>query len=84
MLENENAETLFRATKITYLNTHCMEAIFHYLGFNDLLNVVESSKQFYTAACEVYKRKYAGQHLMFDRNRADVFLKYRYCYFNFF
>lgn len=79
-LESETAET----TKITDLNTHCMEAIFQYLEFNDLLNIVESSKQFYTASCEVYKKKYTGKYLIFDPSRPKDRLDFRYCCFNFY
>lgn len=61
----ENANEIFETTKITDLNTHCMEAVFKYLGFNDLVNIVESSKQFYTAACEIYRRNFASQPLMY-------------------
>lgn len=43
---------------ITNINSDCMELIFEYLEFNDLVNVADSSKQFYNAVCEVYKRKY--------------------------
>ncbi|XP_031623438.1 uncharacterized protein LOC116340859 [Contarinia nasturtii] len=61
--EIENASSILETTKITDLNTDCMETIFEYLEFNDLLNLAESSKQFYTAVCEVYKRNFASQTL---------------------
>lgn len=80
--ENENAEIMFETTNITDLNTDCMEAIFNFLEFNDLLNIVESNKQFQTAACNVYKKKYAGQNLMFQPGTTDHSLQYRYSCFN--
>lgn len=60
-----------KTTKITDLNSDCMEAIFVHLEFDDLVNVAECSKQFYTAACGAYKRNYANhglQTLIYDPN----------------
>lgn len=65
-LQNADASSIFETTKITDLNTDCMEIIFEHLEFNDLPNVADSSKQFYTAVCGVYKRKYENMKLIFD------------------
>lgn len=65
----ENSNIKFESTTITNLNNDCMEAIFEYLGFNDLCNIAESSKQFYVAACEVYKRNYAKKTLVYNPPR---------------
>lgn len=55
------------STKITDLNNDCLEVLFEYLHFDDLLNIVEASNQFYSPVCLVYKRKYAEKDLVFDR-----------------
>lgn len=54
------------AKKITNLNTDCMEIIFEHLELEDLLNLADSGKQFYSAACLVYKRQYANSYMIFD------------------
>lgn len=60
---SDEFETDFLGRKnIINLNCDCMELIFKHLEFNDLLNVVDSSKHFYSAACEVYKRKYINMN----------------------
>lgn len=51
---------------ITNINSDCMEHIFERLELNDLLNVADSSKQFYNAACQVYKRKYLNMNPIHD------------------
>lgn len=63
----ENTECRLKTTKITNLNFDCMELIFMHLEFNDLLNVADSSKQFYGAACEVFRRKYMNMNPIFDQ-----------------
>lgn len=60
----ENVQT----KTITNLNTDCMEIIFKYLELNDLLNIADSSKAFYSAACLVYKIQYANAYMIFDRD----------------
>lgn len=52
------------STKITNLNTECMESIFEHLEMNDLLNVVDSNKQFYAAAFQVFRRKYKNTYFI--------------------
>lgn len=52
--------------KITNLNTDCMEIIFKHLDLNDLLNVVDSSREFYSAACMVYKKQYGNAYMIYD------------------
>lgn len=63
----ENVCNIFETTKITDLNTDCMEAIFEYLEFNDLLHVAESNKLFQTAVCRVFQRNYAKKALIYDQ-----------------
>lgn len=71
----ENEHKIIGTIKITDLNTDCMEAIFMYLSFTDLSNIVESSKQFHTAAFEVYQKNYASKMLMYapHRNRRGYY-----------
>lgn len=57
-------------TKITHLNTDCLEAIFENLSFNTLLNVADSNKHFFDAACRVFKRKYLHTNMIIDTNRS--------------
>lgn len=64
--ESENENRIFGTTNIIDLNTDCMVAIFMYLSFTDLSNIVESSKQFHFAAFEVYQRNYANKMLIYD------------------
>lgn len=59
-MENKN-------TEITDLNGDCLEFIFEYLEFTDLLNIADSSKCFFNPACIVYKRKFGSKGLVFDR-----------------
>lgn len=53
-----NTEVISETTKITSLNSDCMEAIFEHLELNELLSVADSSARFHSAACQVYKRKF--------------------------
>lgn len=62
----ENEKSISEAKKITNLNTDCMGIIFEHLELEDLLNLADSSKQFYSAACLVYKRQYANSYMIFD------------------
>lgn len=62
---------LVENTKITNLNTDCMEIVFEHLDFHDLLNVADSCKQFYCAASRVYKRKYLNTNPIFDKDSHD-------------
>lgn len=57
---------MLETTTITDLDTDCMEAIFEFLEFDDLLSIAQSSDQFYTAVCEVYKRNYASRTVIYD------------------
>lgn len=60
---NDDIKTDFLERKnIINLNSDCMELIFEHLEFNDLLNVTDSSKHFYTATNQVYKRKYTNMN----------------------
>lgn len=62
--------------KITNLNTDCMEIIFGHLEIDDLLNVADSSKQFHTAVCQVYKRKYLNVSPMFAIISLRYFIRF--------
>lgn len=42
-----------------------MEAIFVYLELKDLLNIMDSSKRFHTAAFQVYKRNFMKMNLIY-------------------
>lgn len=53
--------------KITNLNSDCMELIFEHLELNDLLNIADSNKHFYGAACQVYRRKYMNTNPIIGR-----------------
>lgn len=67
-MENSNQVTMGNQnTKITDLNCDCLENIFKYLEFDDLLNIADSSQQFYNAVCLVYKKEYANKEVVFDR-----------------
>lgn len=68
----EKVKGMFETTNITNLNSDCMEIIFEHLELNDLLNVADSSKHFYSAVCQVYKRKY--------RNTKPLFLRFKTCF----
>lgn len=65
-LLEQNAKSISQPKKITNLNTDCMEIVFENLEFNDLVNVIDSSKEFYSAACQVYKNKYINMNVMFN------------------
>lgn len=74
---NEDAHTDFTADKIeskmesscnnmniTELNDDCQERIFNHLTLDDLLNLADSSKQFYTAVCSVFQRRFRTATLL--------------------
>lgn len=69
MLSARGIETDFSERKsITILNTDCLELIFEHLEFNDLLNVADSTKHFYDAACLVYKTKFMNMNPIYAGN----------------
>lgn len=43
---------------LTTINDDCKELIFEHLEWSDLLNIAETNKKLYSAACIVFKRKY--------------------------
>lgn len=47
-----------KIVNIFSLSDDCFEFVFSNLALNDLLNLAESSRQFYTAVCLVFKQKY--------------------------
>lgn len=51
--------------KLTTINNDCKELIFDYLEWQDLINIADSSKQLYIAACGVFKRKYGNSKIDF-------------------
>lgn len=55
-----------KTTKITNLNSDCLELIFERLELNDLLNIADSSKYFYGAVCQLYRRKYMNMNPIID------------------
>lgn len=61
-----NKEDSSRIKKITHLIPDCMEIIVGYLSFIDLVNFADSSKQFYSIARDVFKRKYQNMNIIFD------------------
>lgn len=65
----EDAKSVFETKKITNLNTDCMEIILKHLKLSDLLNIADSSKEFYSAACLVYKRQYANSYIIFNSTK---------------
>lgn len=65
----EKTKSIFERTKITNLNTDCMEHVFKHLEFNDLLNISESSNQFYRAVCRVYKKKFHNINPVFNEEK---------------
>lgn len=67
----ENAESIIETTTITNLNTDCMEIIFEHLELNELINIADSNKRFYSAACQVYRRKFRNQFPIFSPNECS-------------
>lgn len=57
---SDNTEQ-FNVTAIDY---DCMQLIFDYLEWKDLLNVAETCKAFHAAACSLFKRKYSGNRMV--------------------
>lgn len=66
IVSGEEATDSSCVQNITNINADCMEQIFQRLELNDLLNVADSSKRFYNAVCQVYKRKYLNMNPMLD------------------
>lgn len=52
------------AKKLTDVNTDCLEKMFKYLSFEELLNVADSNKHLREAAELVYKMKYSRKKLI--------------------
>lgn len=50
---------------IGILNDDCLENIFDYLKWSDLLHIADTSKQFYVAVCNVFKRNYKNTTFSF-------------------
>lgn len=66
---NDEIKTDFTEEKnIKILNTDCLELIFEHLELNDLLNVADSSKHFYDAACQVYKTKFMNMTPIYTKS----------------
>lgn len=63
---SENVKHIPQTKNITNLNVDCMENIFKHLELNDLLNIADSSKAFYSAACLVYKKQFGNAYMLFD------------------
>lgn len=51
---------------ISILNNNCMEHIFEYLKWVDLLHIADTSKQFYAAVGNVFKQKYKNTIFWFN------------------
>lgn len=64
-----NMESKSETKNIINLNTDCMEIIFKHLELDDLINVADSSKRFYSTACEVYKLKFTNIRPVFAPDR---------------
>lgn len=58
-----------KCTKVTNLDDDCLEFLFSYLDWVDLLNVADSSSIFHTAVCLVFKRKYHKSKLIINGNK---------------
>lgn len=69
----DNAMNITETTKIIALNTDCLELIFEHLEFFDLINISDTNKHFYCAACQVYKRKHQNTNPIFDK---DILSRY--------
>lgn len=54
-------ESVVTTTKITHVNTDCLESIFELLSLEDLLNVTDTSKVFWPAVEIVYRRQYGKE-----------------------
>lgn len=59
----------------TTINDDCIQHIFEYLEWKDILNVAETCKDFQKAACSVFKRKYSG-YKMVGIGRRDTIDEY--------
>lgn len=56
-------------TKITDLNTYCLESIFEYLALSDLLNVCDACKHFRNAADFIFSVKYREKTVIVNEIR---------------
>lgn len=56
MDSSDEIGSIIESTKITSLNTDCMEFVFEHLNVIDLVNVADSNTQFYSAVCQVFKQ----------------------------
>lgn len=53
------------------INNDCKEIIFDHLGWLDLLNIADTSKQLYLAVCHSFKRKYGNAKIDFGGQMED-------------
>lgn len=60
-----------KCTKFISLDDDCLEFLFGYLGWTDLLSVADSSPLFHTAACLVFKRKYHKSKLIINGTKSS-------------
>lgn len=60
-----------RPTKITHVNTDCLERIFKHLTLSDLLNVSDASEHFKDAVDFVFSSKYAKKAVIIDEIRVS-------------
>lgn len=58
-----------RKTRIIDINTDCLEKIFEFLNFTDILNVAASNKQLHHAANFTFSRKYSKKKFIFGETR---------------
>lgn len=58
-----------KPTKITDINTYCLEGIFNYLTLSDLLNVSDACKHFKDAADFVFSAKYRKKAVIINEIR---------------
>lgn len=59
--------------KLTTINNDCVELIFEYLEWRDMITLAETAKMFHTSVCRVFHRKYSN-------SRIDIghYFNYRY------
>lgn len=62
---------LIETTKITNVNTDCLEIVFKHLGLSDLLNVADSCKHFKEAADIVFTAKYGKKAVVISEIHAS-------------
>lgn len=66
-VDKENAPQLPELLDIKCLVDDCKELVFKQLDLIDLLNIADSSKQFYPMACQVFKSKYSIRRVTIDQ-----------------